>query len=275
MTSKVIPQSSVIVDIGCHIGTYSLPLAKQGHSLIAIDGSIDSISCLEEAKERNNIENITALNKIISNEEKVCTFNPKSSPYSAINDEIGREYWRNRNYIQSSTTIDQLFSSRLSDIDRCDMIKIDIEGYEQEAIEGSVDTITKYKPLLLLEINNLSLYNRQIKPNAVFSKLAELGYDILMPRFSLDFPPVTPNPLSSYIEFIPVDPDDIFPFRVANILCFPKGKKPSGITLSPMRSTEHLYQILKENYTPRGPFSSYFRSLIHEENEHNPFTNPK
>ena len=133
MTSKVIPQSSVIVDVGCHIGTYSLPLAKQGHSVIAIDGSVDSISCLEEAKERNNIDNITTLNKIISNEDKVCTFNPKSSPYSAINDEIGREYWRNKNYIQTSTTIDKLFSSnsKLSDIDRCDMMKIDIEGYEQ------------------------------------------------------------------------------------------------------------------------------------------------
>lgn len=275
MTSKVIPQSSVIVDIGCHIGTYSLPLAKQGHSIIAIDGSVESIACLGEAKKRNNIENITTLNKIISNNEEVCTFYPKSSPYSTINDEIGREYWRNRNYIQTTTTIDKLFSSKLSEVDQCDMIKIDIEGYEQEAIEGAVDTITKYKPLLLLEINTLCLHNRHIKPNAVFAKLVELGYDILFPKLTLDPPPTSRNNLSSYIEFIPVDPDDIFPFRVANILCFPKGKKPSEITLSPMRSTEHLYQILKENYTPKGPFSSYFRSLIYEENGHNPFTNPK
>jgi len=105
--------------------------------------------------------------------------------------------------------------------------------------------------------------------------LVELGYDILFPKLTLDPPPTSRNNLSSYIEFIPVDPDDIFPFRVANILCYPKGKKPSEITLSPMRSTERLYQILKENYTPKGPFASYFRSLIYEENEHNPFTNPK
>lgn len=269
MTAKLISQSSVIVDIGCHIGTYSLPLAKQGHSLISIDGSVDSIACLEEAKKRNNIENIVTFNKIISNNEHSCTFNPKSSAYSAMDDHAASKD------IQTTTTVDRLFSSELSDVSQCNIIKIDIEGYESEAIEGAVDTIAKYKPLLLLEINNLCLHNRHIKPNEIFAQLTDLDYDILMPKFSLDFPSVTPNPLSSYIEFIPVDPDDIFPFRVANILCYPKNKKPSEIKLSPMRSTEHLYQILKENYTPRGPFASYFRSLIYEENEHNPFFNPQ
>jgi FkbM family methyltransferase len=50
------------------------------------------------------------------------------------------------------------------------LIKIDVEGYEENVINGSLDTIAKNKPVLIIEIwNNVNLH-RKIK------KIERLGY---------------------------------------------------------------------------------------------------
>ena len=38
-----------------------------------------------------------------------------------------------------------------------EIIKIDVEGYESEVLEGSLNTIKKYKPFLMIEINEVSV----------------------------------------------------------------------------------------------------------------------
>ena len=34
---------------------------------------------------------------------------------------------------------------------KCDFIKIDVEGYEEHVINGGINTIKKYKPIIVLE----------------------------------------------------------------------------------------------------------------------------
>ena len=52
-------------------------------------------------------------------------------------------------------------------------IKIDVEGYEYEAIQGAVDTIKKYEPILMIEVNDRSF--EKIK-----NLLNELNYSIFV-----------------------------------------------------------------------------------------------
>jgi hypothetical protein len=49
------------------------------------------------------------------------------------------------------------------------LIKIDVEGHEVEVLEGGRDTLTKIKPLLILE-------SFPPKQHTVLSLLQELGY---------------------------------------------------------------------------------------------------
>ena len=51
-------------------------------------------------------------------------------------------------------------------------IKIDVEGHEQSVLEGSIDTLRKYKPNLLIEIDKK--YNNNV--NKTFKFLNSLGY---------------------------------------------------------------------------------------------------
>ena len=67
-------------------------------------------------------------------------------------------------------------------------IKIDIEGYEYEAIQGGQNTIKKYEPILMIEVNEKSF--EKIK-----NLLNELNYSIFvfnknskkLNRFMLNF----------------------------------------------------------------------------------------
>lgn len=53
-----------------------------------------------------------------------------------------------------------------------DLIKIDVEGMEDEVVEGGIETIKKYKPLLVIEHNDIQkLYNTA-------RLLVPLGYKI-------------------------------------------------------------------------------------------------
>lgn len=254
LTSMVVPPESVIVDIGCHIGTYSLPLAKQGHSLISIDGSPDSIACLGEAQRRNNLRNIIAINKVLSNDERSCFFNSKSSAYSAIDDNFST------NIPQTTSTLDILLKSQLSYINQCDLIKMDVEGQEQKVIEGAFYTIVQFKPILILEINTSCLHKQNQKPNILFRVLTELGYDILLPEFDLN---------TMQVNLLQIDPDAIFPYGIENVLCCHKERKFKGKEYTPPKSNLELYSTLQRQYKSNSnldsPFNSYFKSLIDED----------
>lgn len=63
-----------------------------------------------------------------------------------------------------------LDSYHLEDID---MIKIDVEGHEYNVIEGAIQTISKSKPALLIEIEQRHSARPIIK---VFEKILSLGY---------------------------------------------------------------------------------------------------
>jgi FkbM family methyltransferase len=82
-------------------------------------------------------------------------------------------------------------------------LKIDIEGFEAEAIEGSLEALRKHRPLLFLEVHVGMLRARKRDPEHVLAMLRECGYA----RFELDGVTVTP--------------EEIVRHDIAHIICTP------------------------------------------------------
>ena len=59
----------------------------------------------------------------------------------------------------------------------CDLIQLDVEGYELNAILGGVNTISKYKPTLCIEFCEKWLNRYEATSDKLLDKLTELGYD--------------------------------------------------------------------------------------------------
>jgi len=57
------------------------------------------------------------------------------------------------------------------------VIKLDLEGYEFKALMGAEETIDKYKPKLIIEINQEALQRQGVEPKNIFWFLNDHGYD--------------------------------------------------------------------------------------------------
>lgn len=70
-------------------------------------------------------------------------------------------------------TLDTVF---LDTLDRCDLIHLDVEGAEIQALFGGKDLIQKLKPALVLEVGACHLQKWGLSPEQVFDYLNQIGY---------------------------------------------------------------------------------------------------
>jgi FkbM family methyltransferase len=105
--------------------------------------------------------------------------------------------------------LDALVAGAARGDDRVSFVKIDVEGFEPEVLEGAVTTLRDHRPLVFCEFNDVLLRDRGRSSSDLLDLFADLGYR-------------------------PVDPDEGTPAlladRVVNLLLAPA---PVGIPAAP------------------------------------------
>lgn len=93
------------------------------------------------------IENTKGVGNIVSTHAPLCHNHDK---YSIRNDAAERENWGAGYCVPNQ---DGLEGVRIDDLklDGCDLIQLDIEGFELEALMGGAQTIDAYHPVIVLE----------------------------------------------------------------------------------------------------------------------------
>ena len=80
-------------------------------------------------------------------------------------------------YIQNLTLVQKVFfilkEKKDVNIQKVDLIKIDVEGNEENVINGCIQLLKKNKPIIVLELKN---FNGDSEPN-VIKKLKSIGYN--------------------------------------------------------------------------------------------------
>ncbi len=147
--NKIIKEDSVIFDIGANIGTHSVPMA-----LKAKYGKIFSFEPAKQTyqfllKNISKIKNIYPVLLAISDRSGTATFhNASDNAYSGINITGKKPIVDTENVITIS--IDDFID--LQKISKLDFVKIDVEGHEQQVINGATKTLQKLRPVILIEI---------------------------------------------------------------------------------------------------------------------------
>ena len=59
----------------------------------------------------------------------------------------------------------------------CNLIQLDVEGYEFEALSGAIETIKKYKPVVCVETHERWLQRYDATPDKIHELLTNLGYE--------------------------------------------------------------------------------------------------
>ena len=147
------------LNIGCHIGTLSLPLSKYIQKVTAVEAYPPTFKHLNENIKLNNITNIESINLAIGNKNQEIYF------LDEINDRIknntGGMHVITDEDIKNNRLSSEIHSKKIlnhmkrlddTNIEEFDMLIIDVEGKEYELLLGGEGKILEYKPIILIEI---------------------------------------------------------------------------------------------------------------------------
>jgi FkbM family methyltransferase len=148
-----------IIDIGANIGVMSIILSQEfNYTEIICFEPVQNICEIADGNLNTCGINHTVHNLALSNINGRIGFNASSnSQCSKINLE------ENENTIETRT----LDSYNFKDVA---IIKIDVEGHEVQVLEGSVDTINRNRPIILLE------YHKEANSSEMFGLIKQLDY---------------------------------------------------------------------------------------------------
>ena len=174
--SNLSSKSKSTFDIGANIGFYSLLMSRVApsstiHSFEPIpfiyEQLVDNISI-------NNIKNVSAHNICLSNTEADVElfYDEEFTGKSSI-----KNISESSNYKKVKTrslTLDKFCVDKK--IDNIDFIKCDVEGAEKLVIEGAMQSILKFKPVIFLELLRKWSKCFGYHPNELVNILGKIGY---------------------------------------------------------------------------------------------------
>ena len=177
------------LNIGCHIGTVALPLSKYIEKVTAIEAYPITFKHLEEHIKINNIKNIQVLNLAIGDENKKIYFlddenirvknNTGGMHVITEDDIINKRLSSDIHSKKYSNEMKKLDDLNISDFD---ILLADVEGKEYELLKGGKNKITKYKPIIIVEIWNnkkRNLESMQTTNDEIINYVINLGYKLI------------------------------------------------------------------------------------------------
>lgn len=160
---ELLKSFDTFVDVGAHYGSWSIPLSKKFHRVIAFEPFAETFQCL--AQNTRELPNIEINNCAIGDKEDKIKI--AAGKYNDTNNPGGFTVVGKGNI--PMITIDSL------GLDSINLLKIDVEGYELYVLRGAVDTIKKCRPIVVIEENLRSMLEHNIPEGTAAKFLEELG----------------------------------------------------------------------------------------------------
>lgn len=175
---ELVKHSNTVLDIGANTGVYSLVAAtiNSKAKVYAFEPVKRTSELFKQNLELNPQLNIELIEKAVSNKNAIATFYdlPTDSQYSAsLNPDMLASFSNRISYDVETIRLDSFDDLKHKKID---LIKLDVEMHEPEAIEGMIELLRKNQPTLLIEILSSEVAEK------VEQLLGELNYIC----FSLD-----------------------------------------------------------------------------------------
>jgi len=155
-----------MLDIGANIGTHSIFYAKYGQVLCFEPNAI-AFECL-----KHNMRFTTArlFNVAVGGEPGYVRMSPpEAGNYGAV-------YTQPDNTITSADGLVKRITIDSLQLDACNFIKIDAEGDEISILQGAVETISRFRPIMCIESNPHTLNRKCYTTHDLITILHMLKY---------------------------------------------------------------------------------------------------
>ena len=164
-----------VVDVGANIGYYTLMASRltgDRGRVYAFEADSDAFASLQRNLTENNCQNLVPVCEAVSNEEGTALFCCPEPERAYIVTEPSAEIAQK---VVPTTSLDQFFARQ--NWPAVDVIKMDIEGEEQAALQGMKELSRRNPSLkLIVEFNMGAIKRSGTNPVTVISTLRELGF---------------------------------------------------------------------------------------------------
>ncbi|HEX8873846.1 MAG TPA: FkbM family methyltransferase [Nitrosospira sp.] len=197
LLKRYLPVNGIFIDVGANIGTFTLVAAhraRQGQ-VHAFEPSAHHFARLARNVELNHFSNVVLNQKGLYDQPgEAVLFLPSRA--GEMNNSGAASLYPASEARQVSESISLV---RLDDyirdknLQRVDIIKIDIEGAEIRALNGARESLVRLRPLVLMELDLDNLSRANCSPKEVFDFWKSLDYKISIIRVTGETVPVN-NP---------------------------------------------------------------------------------
>jgi FkbM family methyltransferase len=178
---RILKQGDTFIDIGSNIGLFSLHASK----LVGKTGKVFSIEPSPVTYKRlvnnislNSFDNMTPINKGLSNEEGELSLYISNNGYDAWNSFAAVD----SNKVQSTvnvpvTTMDKLLKDYNINRDTVSLVKIDVEGWEKFVLQGGRSFLTQFTPVVMMEFTEANTFSAGYLVQEIYDIMVEMGYN--------------------------------------------------------------------------------------------------
>lgn len=170
----------VYVDVGANMGTLTLQAASSGgpeSRVYAFEPQERALAALATSIHENAFRHVQTSSLIVtkSTEESLPFYVPSSgSGAGSLNQGHSSQHGRATRVFRNSISLDD-FSAR-EQLQRLDILKVDVEGYEADIFEGGRQTLLRLRPVVLFEFDPGVLRRNRRNPHGSFDVLRACGY---------------------------------------------------------------------------------------------------
>jgi len=158
-------KNDTFIDIGANVGCYTLLAASKNSSVIAFEPDFDSLSTLNLNVKVNNFDNVTIYSSAVGEKQQNINF---TKGLDTVNHVV------KPNEINSK--IVKMINIDSVPIENNNIVmKIDVEGYEENVLKGSKDYLKDKVEVVIVETNNSNI-SYGSSNDQIFDYLKDFGF---------------------------------------------------------------------------------------------------
>jgi len=174
----VLKEGGTFLDLGANIGYYTMlasSIVKPTGKVIAFEPNPQNLQLIYASMLESKTGNVTVYPYAVSDAAGILRFTTVGSNGGVVTDQTVRMSGSPYNLLVPAVKLDDV----LKDLNRLDLVKIDIEAHESAAIKGMVGLIREFKPKIITEYHPWAIeVNTTEPPRAYLDQLIGLGYKL-------------------------------------------------------------------------------------------------